>query len=251
MRLLTGKTSLVTGASCGIGRASALALANAGAQVLVHSNSDEKEADEVVAEIRAIGCHAQKVAVDLRTPDGPYRLATLALTVIGARLDILVASTDISTNTSFEDTTTEDFDGQFAVNVRAPSLLVQHLMPTICKRSIVIFFSSVPVRASIGTLSTCAVTKDSIAALVKHIAAALGARGARVNAVAPAMAESDTSSIGKTKSGAAATRCQPTLKRVAGPEDMGAAVVFLASDEGSGITGETLSVGPGANLSIE
>src|SRR6202171_3450591 len=74
MTNLTGKTALVTGGSRGIGRASALALAKAGAQVLVHYGSNEKAADAVVAEIRAAGGHAEKVAADLLAPDGPHRL---------------------------------------------------------------------------------------------------------------------------------------------------------------------------------
>jgi len=127
---LAGKTSLVTGASCGVGRANALALAKAGARVLVHCNSGEQEADEVVAQIRAMGGHAEKVAVDLRTPDGPCRLAKRTHTVIGARLDILVASADTSKNIGLDVATVEDFDDQFIVNVRAPYFLVQYLMST-------------------------------------------------------------------------------------------------------------------------
>ena len=71
---LSGKTALVTGASRGIGRASALALAKAGAQVLVHYSTGEKAAAAVVAEIRQAGGRAEKVAVDLRAPDGPHVL---------------------------------------------------------------------------------------------------------------------------------------------------------------------------------
>lgn len=112
--------------------------------------------------------------------DGPYRLARLALTVVGARLGILVASKDNSTSTSFEDTTTGDSDGQFAVNASAPSLLVRHLMLAMCKRRIVMFVSSGPACASIGTLPTCAGTKDSVAALVDRFAATVDARGACV-----------------------------------------------------------------------
>lgn len=118
MNDLTGKTALVTGASRGIGRASALALARAGAQVLVHYSSGEKEADAVVAEIRAAGGNAQKVAANLRAADGPHTLAKQVRAVIGHRLDILVANAGISKGVSIEDTTVEDFDDLFAVNVR-------------------------------------------------------------------------------------------------------------------------------------
>jgi NAD(P)-dependent dehydrogenase (short-subunit alcohol dehydrogenase family) len=75
MSALFGKTALVTGASRGIGRSSALALAKAGANVLVHYGNSEKEADAAVAEIRKAGGHAEKVGADLRQADGPHILA--------------------------------------------------------------------------------------------------------------------------------------------------------------------------------
>ena len=89
MSNLSGKTALVTGASRGIGRASALALAKAGAQVLVHYGSGEKAAAAVVAEIRQAGGRAEKVAADLRAPDGPHALAARVRTTVGDRLQTL------------------------------------------------------------------------------------------------------------------------------------------------------------------
>ena len=94
---LSGKTALVTGASRGIGRASALALAKAGAQVLVHYGTNEKEADAVVAEIRNGGGKAEKVGADLRRLDGAHALAKRVRAIVGDRLDILVANAGIST----------------------------------------------------------------------------------------------------------------------------------------------------------
>src|SRR4030088_3548656 len=91
MNKLSGKTALVTGASRGIGRAGALALARAGAQVLVHFRSTEKEADAVVAEIRKAGGKAEKVGADLRQADGPHTLAKRVRAIVGDRLAILVA----------------------------------------------------------------------------------------------------------------------------------------------------------------
>src|SRR5258708_7558213 len=101
---LAGKTALVTGASRGIGRAIALALARGGAQVLVHYSSNEKEADVVVAEIRKGGGKAEKVGTDLRTPDGAHALAGRVRDIVGGRLDILVANAGISKSASIEAT---------------------------------------------------------------------------------------------------------------------------------------------------
>src|SRR5882762_6937163 len=104
MPTLTGKTALVTGASRGMGRASALALAAAGAQVLVHYGRGATEADGVVAEIRKAGGRADAVAADLATADGPHKLAKLARGIVGDRLDILVANAGISKSATIEDT---------------------------------------------------------------------------------------------------------------------------------------------------
>jgi 3-oxoacyl-[acyl-carrier protein] reductase len=92
MPSLNGKTALVTGASRGIGRASALALATAGAQVLVHYGRGAKEADGIVAEIRQGGGRADAIAMDLAAADGASKLVRQARGVIGDRLDVLVAN---------------------------------------------------------------------------------------------------------------------------------------------------------------
>src|SRR5439155_8087442 len=88
MPALTGKTALVTGASRGMGRASALALAAAGAQVLVHYGRGANEADGVVAEIRKAGGRADAIATDLAAADGASKLARHARNIVGDRLDI-------------------------------------------------------------------------------------------------------------------------------------------------------------------
>ncbi|SOE94236.1 NAD(P)-dependent dehydrogenase, short-chain alcohol dehydrogenase family [Burkholderia sp. D7] len=248
MTKLAGKTALVTGASRGIGRASALALASQGAQVLVHYSSGEKAADAVVAEIRAAGGNAQKVAADLRDADGPHALAKRVRAVIGHRLDILVANAGVSKAASIEETTVEDFDNLFAVNVRAPYFLVQQLLPVMCKGSSVVLLSSLAAHAAVGTLPAYAATKGAVDTLVKHFASALGERGIRVNAVAPGVVETDMSGFMKTDAGREATLGMQALKRVAQPDDIGSAVAFLASDAARWITGETLRVDGGSKL---
>jgi 3-oxoacyl-[acyl-carrier protein] reductase len=129
MTALSGKTALVTGASRGIGRATALALAKAGAQVLVHYGRGKDEAEAVVEEIRKMGERAQAVSANLAAPDGAEALARQVRAIVGDRLDILVSNAGISKVATIEETTIEDFDSQFAVNVRAPFFLVQRLLP--------------------------------------------------------------------------------------------------------------------------
>src|SRR3982075_2378722 len=179
MSNLSGKTALVTGASRGMGRASALALAGMGAQVLVHYSSGVKEAEAVVAEVRKAGGRADAIAADLSAPDGAHKLAKQVRAVVGDRLDILVANAGTSKSATIEETTVEDFDNLFAVNVRAPFFLVQQLLPALCKGSNIIFTSSLAAHASVGALSAYAATKGAIDTLVKHFASALGPRGIR------------------------------------------------------------------------
>jgi 3-oxoacyl-[acyl-carrier protein] reductase len=248
MSNLSGKTALVTGASRGIGRASALALAKAGAQVLVHYGSGEKAAAAVVAEIREAGGRAEKVAADLRASDGPHDLAARVRAIIGDRLDVLVANAGISKAATLEETTVEDFDDLFAVNVRAPYFLVQQLLPTLCKNSSIVLLSSLAAHATVGTLSAYAATKGAIDTLVKHFASALGGRGIRVNAVAPGVVDTDMSKFARSETGRDFTLGMQALKRIAQPDDIAAAVVFLASDEARWITGDTLHVDGGSKL---
>lgn len=248
MSNLSGKTALVTGASRGIGRAAALALAKAGAQILVHYSSAQKEADAVVEEIRQSGGRAEKVGADLSTPTGPHQLAKQVRSIIGDRLDILVANAGISKAVSIEEISVEDFDQLFAVNVRAPYFLVQQLLPTMCSGSNIIFTSSLVARAAVGNLSAYAATKGAVDTLVKHLAASLGSRGIRVNAVAPGVVETDMSNFTKTEEGRNVALGIQALKRLAQPDDIAGAVAFLASDEARWITGDILQVDGGSKL---
>jgi 3-oxoacyl-[acyl-carrier protein] reductase len=248
MSTLSGKTALVTGASRGIGRASALALAKAGAQLLVHYGSGEKAAETVVAEIRKSGGRAEKIGADLRQAEGPHDLARKVRAAVGDRLDILVANAGISKAASIEDTRVEDFDDLFAVNVRAPYFLVQQLLPALSKGSNIIFMSSLGARASVGTLSAYSATKGAIDTLVKHFASALGPRGIRVNAVAPGVVETEMSNFSKTEAGRETALGMQALKRVAQPDDIGAVVAFLASDDARWITGDSIRVDGGSKL---
>ena len=248
MPSLTGKTALVTGASRGIGRASALALARGGAQVLIHYGRGAKEAGSVVAEIRTAGGRADAIAADLAAANGPHTLAKQVRGIIGDRLDILVANAGISKAATIEDTTVEDFDSLFAVNVRAPYFLVQQLLPILGSGSSVVLLSSLAAHASVGTLSAYAATKGAIDTLVKHFAFALGERGIRVNAVAPGVVETDMSNFTKTDAGRDFTLGLQALQRLAQPEDIAGAVAFLASDEARWISGDTIRVDGGSKL---
>ncbi|MGV1760861.1 SDR family NAD(P)-dependent oxidoreductase [Rhizobium sp. A22-96] len=243
-----GKTALVTGASRGIGRATAIALAKAGAQVLVHYGRGVEEAKAVVREIRDAGGRAEALGADLASPSGPHDLAKQVRAIVGDRLDILVANAGTSQAATIEETTVEDFDRLFAINVRAPFFLVQQLLPILGENSSIVLLSSLAADAAVGNLSAYASTKGAIDTLVKHFAVALGPKGIRVNAVAPGVVPTDMSSFAKTDQGREFTLGMQALKRMAEPGDIADAVAFLASTNARWVTGETLHVDGGSKL---
>ncbi len=247
MAKLSGKTALVTGASRGIGRAAAFALAEAGAKVFVHYSQAADEAEAVVAEIRGKGGEAEKFKADLSEATGPHQLAA-EVAKATKKLDIVVANAGISTAATIEETKVEDFDRQFAVNVRAPFFLVQQLLPVLGDGSSIVLVSSLAARTAVGTLSAYAATKGAIDTLVKHFAFALGGRGIRVNAVAPGIVATDMSNFAKTDAGKEFALGIQAIKRVAQPTDISGAIAFLASDDSQWVTGDTIRVDGGSRL---
>ena len=248
MTTLNGKTALVTGASRGIGRATALALAQRGAHVCVHYGQASDEAASVVRQIEAAGGRAQAIGADLSLPDGAHALAAKLRDALGGQLNILVANAGISKAATIEETAIEDFDKLFAVNVRAPYFLVQQLLPVLGEGASVVFTSSLVAHAAVTNLSAYAATKGAIDTIVKHFAFILGAKGTRVNAVAPGIVDTDMSNFTQTEAGRAAAIGMQALKRIAQPDDIAGAIAFLASDDARWITGDTLRVDGGSRL---
>jgi len=208
MTTLENKTALVTGASRGIGRATAQALAKAGAHVLVHYGRSREEAESLVVEIRRKGGDADAVSADLGTPEGAALLAKQVRALVGDRLDVLVLNAGISKSARIADYTVEDFDSLFATNVRGPFFLVQQLLPVLGEGSSIVVDSSLGARTVVGkpgvdspSILAYASTKGALETLVKNWTAILGPSGVRVNAVAPGIIDTDMSNFTKTNAG--------------------------------------------------
>jgi 3-oxoacyl-[acyl-carrier protein] reductase len=255
MAALRNKTALVTGASRGIGRATALALAEAGAHVLVHYGRSVQDAESLVADIRSKEGRADAIRADLGTPQGATLLAKEVRSIVSERLDVLVSNAGISKAATIKDHTVEDFDNLFATNVRSPFFLVQQLLPVLGEGSNVIVISSLGAHAVVGkpglgnpSLLAYASTKGALEILVINWAAILGPRGIRVNAVAPGVIDTDMSNFAKTEAGREVTLGMQALKRIGKPEDVADVVAFLASDAARWITGASIPVDGGSKL---
>ena len=255
MTSLQNKTALVTGASRGIGRAAAAALAEAGAHVLVHYGRSTQEAKSLVAEIQSKGGLADAISADLGTPDGAWLLAKQVGSIIGDRLDVLVLNAGISKAARIADYNVEDFDSLYATNVRGPFFLVQQLLPVLVEGSSVVVVSSLGARSVVGkpglndpSILAYASTKGALETLVRNWAAILGSRGIRVNAIAPGVIDTDMSNFTKTEAGREVALGMQALKRLGKPEDVADVVAFVASDGARWITGASIPVDGGSKL---
>ncbi|HTM96012.1 MAG TPA: SDR family oxidoreductase [Croceibacterium sp.] len=249
-KTLANQIALVTGASRGLGRAIAQRLAADGAHVLVHYGRSRDAAVAVVAEIAAAGGSAEVVGADLATPEGVRQLVdrTKAL-LAGRKLDVLVNNAGIAEFASFEDTDADLIDRQLAVNVRAPFLIANGLLDAFAADARLIFTSSVVARAAFEGALAYSQTKGAVNTLVRSLAATLGPRGIRVNAVAPGAIKTDMGeALFATDESTAAILGMQALKRVGQADDISGVAAFLAGPDSKWVTGQVIEASGGSRL---
>jgi NAD(P)-dependent dehydrogenase (short-subunit alcohol dehydrogenase family) len=242
INVLDARVAVVTGAARNIGRATALALADAGACVLATDRDEVGLARTVDRIARRHG--ADRVAstvVDLRDPAAPAAVIHHAATRFGA-LDIVVHSAVNNTKGDLESYSPEVWDEIQAVNVRAGAFLVRAALPHLdaSDHAAVVLFSSVHARATHPSCTAYAASKGAVDGLVRALAVELGPRGIRVNGLHPGYVPADDHAPPPP----AAYAGYP-LRRHGRPEEIAATVVFLASDAASWTTGALLDVDGG------
>jgi len=246
MGSLTGKTALVTGASRGIGRATALRLGAEGALVAVHYGQDEAAAEQVVIDIETAGGRAFAVGAQLgRLSDIDTLVAAFDAGIArysdDPAIDILVNNAGILALGAIDMVDESDFDAMIAINVKAPLFLIQRLLPRMRDGGRIINLSSVLTQLAAPHAVAYAMTKGALDALTKALAKGVAERGITVNAVAPGVIQ--TAMIEQIRPEVMAEyQKQIPLGRVGRPQDVANAILFLASEESEYITGQTLPI---------
>ncbi len=245
---LTGKKALVTGGSRGIGRGIVLALATQGADVVVNYHSHKEEAEKVAAEVKKMGREAMVIQADVSQSSQVKDMFEEVKKHWG-KLDILVNNAGILKFAPFEEITEEDWDKILDVNLKGQFLCAHEAIKLMGKGSRIINIASIAsggVGVGFASVAHYTASKGGIIALTENMAVDLGAKGININAVAPGIIESDmTKEMLADEKQAQGFMARIPRKRVGKPEDIGAAVAFLASDEADYITGTVLYVDGG------
>ena len=244
---LHNKVAIVTGASKGIGAAIAKHLAAAGAAVVVNYSSSKAGADKVVDEITKQGGQAVAVQANLSQPSEVKKLF-LETKKQFDKVDILVNNAGIYEFSPIEEITPEHFHKQFDLNVLGLLLATQEAVKHFGSAGgSIVNISSVAADLAPPTTSVYSATKGAVNSITRSLGQELGPKKIRVNAVNPGMVETEgTDSAGITHGDfRKKTETDTPLGRIGQPDDIAPAVVFLASDDASWITGETLYISGG------
>jgi len=252
---MTRKIALVTGGSRGLGRNTALALANKGVDVVITYRSQHDSALAVVDELTALGARATALPLDVSDSRGFVDFAAR----LGAALqqhwqrdhfDFLVNNAGSGVYTPFAETTEAQFDEMVNVHLKGVFFLTQAMLPLLADGGRIVNLSSGLARFSLPGYSAYAAMKGGIEVLTRYMALELGPRRITVNTVAPGAIETDFGG-GAVRDNAAlnqAIASQTALGRVGVPDDIGAAVASLLSDDNRWINGQRIEISGGIHL---
>ncbi|MBC7237628.1 MAG: 3-oxoacyl-[acyl-carrier-protein] reductase [Chloroflexi bacterium] len=245
MEGLQGKVALVTGSSRGIGRAIALELARRGCRVIVNYRAQAQAAEEVVREIQAAGGEASAVQADVSVAEEAQALVEATLERYGT-LDILVNNAGITRDTLLMRMSEEDWDAVLDTNLKGAFHCIKAAQRTFLRKrqGCIINIGSVSGLVGNAGQANYSAAKAGLVGLTKAVARELGSRNIRVNLVAPGFIETDmTAKLPEGMLSQVVERIP--LARLGQPQDVAAAVAFLASDAAAYVTGQVLCVDGG------
>ncbi|MFD0420947.1 SDR family oxidoreductase [Streptomyces parvus] len=248
MGSLTGKTALVTGGSRGIGRGIAERLGRDGAVVGVHYGRDEAAALKTVAAIEEAGGTAFPLGADLAAPGSAAALWT-AFDKHADGVDILVNNAGIGVSQDFARIDEAEYDRLFDVNTKAPFFLTRLALDRLRDGGRVINISTgLSHAAMMPDLIAYAMTKGALDVFTRYLSKVLGSRGITVNAVAPGLVDTDSTSdrLRADDESWASAEALSTLGKVGTPAEIADVVAFLASDDGRWVTGHWIDATGGS-----
>eukprot|EP00882_Tetradesmus_deserticola_P002528 GHRQ01002691.1.p1 GENE.GHRQ01002691.1~~GHRQ01002691.1.p1 ORF type:complete len:254 (+),score=126.57 GHRQ01002691.1:352-1113(+) len=247
---LVGKVALVTAATAGIGLGIAERLAQEGARLMICSRR-QQNVDETVAQLRAKGLTVAGMVCHVGNAQQRQALVDRTLQEYG-QLDILVSNAAVNpTAGPLVDTPADAIDKILDINIKAALLLVQAAAPHMKRGGRIILISSVTAYQPAAPIAMYAVSKTALLGLTKGLAAELGPDGITVNCVAPGIVPTKFSAALVADKQLERAQIEATsLKRLGTPQDIAAAVAFLASDDASYVTGETLVVAGGMSSKL-
>lgn len=241
---LTNKVILVTGSSRGIGATIAQQLAAAGAKVIVNYAGSKTAAEEVVQDIQNKGGEAFAIQADVSKTESVKNLFDQAIAHYG-KIDVLVNNAGIMINSLIKDTTDEDFNRQFDINVKGTFNTLREAATRLADQGSIINFSTSVNRLMLPTYGTYVATKAAVEQLTRVFAKEVGARGINVNSISPGPTNTELFTDGKSQELIDRLASLSAFNRIAEPEDIARVVVFLASDEAKWITAQNLGANGG------
>ncbi len=247
MKLLEGKTAVITGAARGIGSAIALKFAREGANIAITDLEVNEQANSVIREIESLGVQAKAYASDASKFDDTEKVVEQVMNDFG-RIDILVNNAGITRDTLLMRMTEEQWDAVITVNLKSVFNFTKAVQPIMLKQrsgSIINMSSVVGVSGNAGQANYSA-SKAGMIGFTKSVAKEVGSRGIRCNAIAPGFIETEMTAKLSEEVRKAWTQQIP-LRRGGHPEDVANTAVFFASDLSSYVTGQVVHVCGGLN----
>lgn len=251
----SNKIALVTGSSRGLGRNMVLHLARKGVDVVITYRSKQAEAEEVAAEVRAIGTKAAVLQFDVADSTSFAGFATALKNLLKQNwqresFDYLVNNAGIGIHASFAETTEAQFDELFRIHLKGPFFLTQTLLPLIADGGRILNVSSGLARFSLPGYAAYAAMKGGVEVMTRYMAKELGARGISVNTLAPGAIETDFGG-GAVRDNAQINQFVASVTgmgRAGQPDDIGGAVAALLSSESNWVNGQRIEVSGGMFL---